>query len=259
MSEATNMRVVSFAQHLIYDFIRCKVQIPENVGLAVLLRYLTGSAELVMVRQTLCRVGDSANIPKGILLHVKNFICAFYAFPSIGDINEVRLLLFWLSNNTQCFSYHLQKTLCRNTQRAYFQAAVWKRAGQSIYQLKSKDGRNICCLLTGWTSSLEALMLLISCGCKTICATKRCSCRSQGLSCTDAHIAKARIKERLYQREIVKVTKRKKIKTWNYNLQKKVLIVRFQVLKHKINVNLPFFVKYKITSIRLILERLELQ
>ena len=44
-------------------------------------------------------------------------------------------------------------------------------------------------------------MLLISCGCKTICATKRCSCRSQGLSCTDAHIAKARIKETLSERD----------------------------------------------------------
>ena len=132
-----------------------------------------------------------------------------YAFTSIGDTNEIRFLLFWLSKNTQCVSYHLQKMLCRNTQRAYFQAAVWKRSYQLIYQLKNKDGRKICCLLTGWTSSLEALMLLIRCGCKTICATRRCSCRSQGLSCTDAHIAKAWIKERLYQREIVKVTMRK--------------------------------------------------
>ena len=124
------------------------------------------------------------------------------------------------------------------THRAYFQAAVWKRACQSIYHLKNKDGRKMCCLLTGWTSSHEALMLLISCGCKTICATKRCSCRSQGLSCTDVHIAKARIKERLYQRGIVKVTMRKKIKTWNHSLRKKVLVVRFQVLKHKkINVS----------------------
>jgi hypothetical protein len=62
MSEATNMRVVSFAQDLIYDVTRCKVQTPEHVGLAVLLKNLTGSAELVKVRQTLCRVGDSSNI-----------------------------------------------------------------------------------------------------------------------------------------------------------------------------------------------------
>ena len=57
MSEATNMRVVSCAQDFIYDVTRCKLQTPERVGLAVLLRNLTGSAELVKVRQTLCRVG----------------------------------------------------------------------------------------------------------------------------------------------------------------------------------------------------------
>jgi hypothetical protein len=94
MSEATNMRVVSFAQDLIYDVTRCKVQTPEHVGLAVLLKNLTGSAELVKVRQTLCRVGDSSNIPNRILLDVTNVLCAVYAFPSIGDINEVRFLLF---------------------------------------------------------------------------------------------------------------------------------------------------------------------
>jgi hypothetical protein len=31
----------------------------------------------------------------------------------------------------------------------------------------------------------EDLMLLISCGCKTHCTTKRCSCMSQCLSCRD--------------------------------------------------------------------------
>ena len=48
------------------------------------------------------------------------------------------------------------------------------------------DREKICCPLTGWTSSLHMrhLMLLISCGCKTNCTTKRCSCMSQGLSCT---------------------------------------------------------------------------
>ena len=70
------------------------MQTPERVGLDVLLKNLTGSAELVKVRQTLCRVGDSSNIPNGILLDVKKIQCAVYAFPSIGDINEVRFPLF---------------------------------------------------------------------------------------------------------------------------------------------------------------------
>jgi len=55
MSEATNMRVVSFAQDIIYDVTCGKVKIPKHVGLAVLLKSLTGSVELVKVHQTLCR------------------------------------------------------------------------------------------------------------------------------------------------------------------------------------------------------------
>jgi len=149
---------------------------------------------------------------------MNNFLCAVYAFPSIGDINEVRFLLFCLSKYTQ-FSYHLQNTLCRNTQRAHFQAAVWKRACQSIFGIPSaeKHGCEKNMLYVNWTdqqSAPETSMLVINCKCKTICATQRCSCMSQCLSCTDALIfAKARIKERLYQKEIVKVTMRKKIKT----------------------------------------------
>ena len=46
---------------------------------------------------------------------------------------------------------------------------------------------------------------------------------------------KTRINESLYQKEIVKVMMRKKIKTRNHSSRKKVLIVGFQILKHKIN------------------------
>ena len=93
MSEATNMRAVSFAQDLIYDVTRCKVLNPERVSLYALLSNLTGSVELEKFLQTLCRVGDSSNIPNGILLDVANSNVAVYPFPPIGDINEVRFLL----------------------------------------------------------------------------------------------------------------------------------------------------------------------
>ena len=82
MSEATDRRVVSFVLDIIYDVTRCKVKTPKRVGLAVLLKILTGS-DLVKVHQTLSRVGHGSNIPNGLLLDVQ-----------IGDINEVRFLLF---------------------------------------------------------------------------------------------------------------------------------------------------------------------
>jgi hypothetical protein len=61
----------------------------KRVGLVVLLKILTSSADLVKVRQTLSRVDDSFDITNGLLLDVENFLSVVYSFPSIGDINEV--------------------------------------------------------------------------------------------------------------------------------------------------------------------------
>jgi hypothetical protein len=79
MSVATNRRVVSFA-YTMSLVVRWKT--PKRVGLIVLFKSRTGSAELVKVRKTLCRVGDMFAIPNGFLLDVENFLCAVY--PSIS-------------------------------------------------------------------------------------------------------------------------------------------------------------------------------
>jgi len=94
ISEATDRPVVSFVLDFIYDVTRGKVKTSKRAGLNVLLKILTGSAELVKVRQILSRVGASFDIPNGLLVDVENFLYVVYAFPSIGDINEVRFLLF---------------------------------------------------------------------------------------------------------------------------------------------------------------------
>ena len=94
MSEATDKRVVSFVLDIIYNVTRGKMKTAKRVGLAVLVKILTGSADLVKVRQTLSRVGDSFDITNGLFLDVENFLFVVYAFPSIGDINEVRFHLF---------------------------------------------------------------------------------------------------------------------------------------------------------------------
>ena len=89
MSEASDKRVVSFVLEIIYNVTRGKVKIQKRVGLAVLLKILTGSADLVKVGQTLSRVSDSFDITNGLFLDVENFLFIVYAFPSIGDIIEV--------------------------------------------------------------------------------------------------------------------------------------------------------------------------
>ena len=89
MSEATDKRVVSLVLDIIYNVTRGKVKTLKRVGLVVLLKILTSSADLVKVRQTLSRVDDSFEITNGLLLDVENFLSVVYSFPSIGDINEV--------------------------------------------------------------------------------------------------------------------------------------------------------------------------
>ena len=89
MSEATDKRVVSFVLEIIFNVTHGKVKTPKRVGLAVLLKILTGSTDLVKVRQTLSRVSDSFDIANDLILDVENFLFVVYAFPSNGDINEV--------------------------------------------------------------------------------------------------------------------------------------------------------------------------
>jgi hypothetical protein len=89
MSEANDKRVVLFVLDIIYNVTRGKVKTVKRVGLTVLFKILTGSADLVKVRQTRSRVGDCFDITNGLLLDVENFLYIVYAFPSIGDINEV--------------------------------------------------------------------------------------------------------------------------------------------------------------------------
>lgn len=91
-------------------------------------------------RQTFCRVGDSFDISIGLLLDVEMFICVVYGLPSIFDINEVRFILFCKYKYIQC---HLlppvKDVLQKHIQRGNCQAAVWKRAFQSIFCLPSAE------------------------------------------------------------------------------------------------------------------------
>ena len=62
--------------------------------------------------------------------------CAVYSFPSISEINEERFTLFCKSKNIQCHQLPPTKdALQKRILRRNFQAAVWKRACQSIFGL----------------------------------------------------------------------------------------------------------------------------
>jgi hypothetical protein len=118
ISESTNMRVVSFAHDLIYD---------------VLLKNLTGSAELEKVRQTLCRVGDSSNIPSDILLDVNNSYVLSTLF---------RQLVILVRNDSFSFDYQKTPSALATTYKRCFaethkEHISRKQFGSALYQLKN--------------------------------------------------------------------------------------------------------------------------
>ena len=93
---------------------------------------------------------------------------------------------FFNKKTSSAISYHLEKTCCKNTHREQISSQQFDIRST----IREKHGwvieKNM--LSVNWMNqqpTSEARMLLICCGCKTNCATKRCSCISQELSCTD--------------------------------------------------------------------------
>jgi hypothetical protein len=146
---------------------------------------------LFRLSNILCRVGD-------IFHHFKRPPWC-RKFPVLSTFSHQLVKL--MRNDSLCFvnqktssviSYHLQKTLCKS---AYWDEISRQQFGNapvsrySVYHKQKKHGwviekRYVVRLLDGPAAcTWGILMLLISCtcGCKTNCATKRCSCMSQGL------------------------------------------------------------------------------
>ena len=81
--------------------------------------------------------------------------------------------------------------MLKHIKRANFQAKIWKSALQNNTVPSPNNHGWIVkndLISIHWLDqppALDAILILISCSWKTGCATKRCSCVRQGLSCTD--------------------------------------------------------------------------
>ena len=119
-------------------------------------------------------------------------MCALYGKPTVTDVNSLRYQLFCLhSGNTEQLP-PCRDALVQHMKRAVYQSAIWRRALEARPIVPSPDGH-------GWTVEGEelrvhwmeqcpapdALLELVSCGCSSGCSTRRCSCKSNGMLCTD--------------------------------------------------------------------------
>lgn len=142
--------------------------------------------------QILSKLGDNFAVSACVIDGIERFLCSVYGF-QLNNINDVRFYLFCKAKNVQCHQLPPTKdALVKHIQRANYQTKIWKDALIANVCLPSpaKHGWNIKdnTLSVHWIDkppASEALLLLISCGCKSGCTNRRCTCFQQGLSCTD--------------------------------------------------------------------------
>ena len=145
------------------------------------------------LRQTLGSLGERVPARQDDLNKLEQFVCALYNDHMCQSVNELRYKLFCKSKSLQSHQLPPTKEALENHLRcANYQSFLWKHALETEVNhspdgqgWQRKDGQ----LEIYWTNQApapEAVMELICCGCKGSCQTRRCSCVSNGLPCTDA-------------------------------------------------------------------------
>ena len=109
---------------------------------------------------------------------------SLYGCKHLDKVNGARFYLFCTKNSQSQQLPPTQNALKKHTARANYQAAVWKRALDPQPDVPSLDGHGwtlgngiLNILWTHQEPAPKILMQYVSCGCKTPCGTRRCSCK----------------------------------------------------------------------------------
>ena len=145
-----------------------------------------------LARKTMTLIGDKWNVTEELQTLYEMFVIHLYGL-KIQSIDEARYVLFCTKNHLSQQLPPTRDALRNHVKRANYQAAIWKHALKAKADIPSPDGHGwtLCdnTLQVHWMDAEpapHALMQLASCGCKTECGTRRCSCRASDLGCTDA-------------------------------------------------------------------------
>ena len=130
---------------------------PKRVGLVVLFKSLTGSAELVKVRKTLWNGKEYHLLYKRLPPW-----CAVYSFPSSSEINEVHFpFVLWIKKDPVSSATTYKRRFAKtHTETKFSGSSLETRLSVDVRSTISRktwmgDREKICCPLTGWTSSLH--------------------------------------------------------------------------------------------------------
>lgn len=147
------------------------------------------------MRESLMQLGDSWRLSTELQSKLEAFVCLMYApKPGTNNVNDLRYNLF-CSRKGEVESHQLppcQDCLKKHSERANFQAAIWKRSILADpntpvpvrHGWKMEEGHLVIDWMDG-SPAPEAVLDLLSCKCSRVCKLPSCVCLLNGLKCTD--------------------------------------------------------------------------
>lgn len=138
-------------------------------------------------------LGGAFTLTEELYQGTEAFICDLYDLKDCRDVNDARSQLFKSGKCTDRSLPPNQDTLRKHTQRANYQAAIYRRSLESQPDIPPPMSH-------GWKIEGDffeidwmslppapvAILELVYCSCKkTQCVKGRCTCKSNNLPCTD--------------------------------------------------------------------------
>ncbi|KAL9956571.1 hypothetical protein ACROYT_G038064 [Oculina patagonica] len=154
-------------------------------------------------RETFTEVGEEWDFSSDLFKRLEAVTCKLYASKTTTTtVNELRYQLF-CAKRGEIESHQLpscRDCLAKHSQRANYQAAIWKRCLLPDPQVPSPIGRGwkierdegVEQLVVDWMAGKpapEVILELLSCNCMKHCSSTRCVCVANGMKCTDVQTA----------------------------------------------------------------------
>lgn len=151
-------------------------------------------------RDTFLRLGEEWDLSTELMNKLEKFTCLLYApKASSTKVDDLRYNLF-CAKKGELESHQLQPCrdcLVKHTQRANYQAGIWRRCLEQDPQVPSpvsrgwkieRDEEGVEQLVLDWMDGQpapEAVLDLLACNCSRKCTLPKCECMANGLKCTD--------------------------------------------------------------------------
>lgn len=142
--------------------------------------------------ESCAKIGHSIPPVENLSEEIQKYVCALYGQKDVCEVNIARYNLFKLGKFAEDNIPPNDDTLHQHLLRANFQAYIWKHSLSNVLNLPSpcesgwtlEDGE----LVIRWMRkpcAPDGFLENVTCGCKTGCQSRRCSCLRANMKCTE--------------------------------------------------------------------------